>query len=65
MTRDPERRTTHTHESADGRHWSTPELALFMNGEISHEEMLRRALLRDPEAIRLRKPERNYAHQDR
>jgi len=55
----------HAHRSADGRHWSSEELALFTNGEISHEEMMRRVVARDPDAVRMRKPERNYANQDR
>ncbi len=65
-TQDSTRRThldiwvVHTHRSFDGRHWSSSELAEFTDGRITHEEMMKRVRERDPDAVRLRKPERNY-----
>ena len=40
---------THVHRfpSADGRHWSAPELADYHDGKIDHAEMIRRAKARD------------------
>jgi hypothetical protein len=29
----------HCHESQDGRHWSSPEMADFMDGKISVQQM--------------------------
>ena len=33
----------HCYTSKDGRHWSSDELRAFMDGEISHEQMMIRA----------------------